>query len=188
MNLNRKEFLKKACVTGACFCGFGGFASAMADPNYQGQNESEPDTGKTLIQAWTAMLVDNLNSELEPEMVRKLVKKGSIVHYNDLKMDEMLKDYIGEPEKFMRFISEKWGWLITFDKATGVLIADENKSYCVCPVVNQANNIGSTAMCYCSEGFAEKMFSVVFQRTVKAEVISSVLKGNASCRYKVTVC
>lgn len=188
MNLNRKEFLKKACVTGACFCGFGGFASAMADPNNQGQNESEPDTGKTLIQAWTAKLVDNLNSELEPEMVRKLVKKGSIVHYNDLKMNEMLKDYIGEPEKFMRFISEKWGWVITFDKAAGVLIADENKSYCVCPVVNQANNIGSTAMCYCSEGFAEKMFSVVFQRTVKAEVISSVLRGNASCRYKVTIC
>jgi predicted hydrocarbon binding protein len=187
MSLNRKEFLKKACVTGACFCGFGGLANAMADENIAGPHESEPDSGKQLVQTWTANLLQNLSSELDPELVRSLVKKNSIVHYNDLKMNEMLSDYIGQPEKFIQFISEKWGWVITFDKATGVLIADENKSYCVCPVVNQANNIGSPATCYCSEGFAEKMFSAVFQRAVKAEVISSVLRGNASCRYKIII-
>ena len=159
----------------------------MADESIRNQNEPEPDSGKQLLQARTANLVQNLDAELEPELVRKLVKKGSIIHYNDLKMDEMLKDYIWESEKFMRFIPEKWGWVITFDKTTGVLIADENKSYCVCPIVNQANHIGSPATCYCSEGFAEKMFSVVFQRAVKAKVISSVLRGNPSCRYKVKI-
>jgi hypothetical protein len=30
------------------------------------------------------------------------------------------------------------------------------------------------------------MFSVVFEKPVKAEVISSVLKGDASCKYKIT--
>ena len=159
----------------------------MADESIRNQNEPEPDSGKQLLQARTANLVQNLDAELEPELVRKLVKKGSIIHYNDLKMDEMLRDYIWESEKFMRFISEKWGWVITFDEATCVLIADENKSYCICTIVNQANHIGSPATCYCSEGFAEKMFSVVFQRAVKAEVISSVLRGNPSCKYKVTI-
>jgi predicted hydrocarbon binding protein len=102
-------------------------------------------------------------------------------------MNDMLKDYIGSPEKFIDFITEKWDWKFEFDKASGILIADENKSYCVCPLVNHTDGIGSSVMCYCSEGFAEKMFSPVFGHPVKAEVISSVLKGDASCKYKITV-
>jgi predicted ArsR family transcriptional regulator len=94
MTIDRKDFLKKACISGACFCGFGKIAFSNAD---------------------------------------------------------------------------------------------ENKSYCVCPMVNRAEGIGSSVMCNCSEGFAEKMFSAVFGHPVKAQVISSVLKGNASCKYKITV-
>jgi len=73
-----------------------------------------------------------------------------------------------------------------FDQTSWVLIADENQSHCVCPLVNRDEGIGSSVMCYCSEGFAGKMFSVVFDRLVNDEVISSVLMGDASCRYKIT--
>jgi hypothetical protein len=66
-----------------------------------------------------------------------------------------------------------------------VLIADENKNYCVCPIAIHDKENDSSAMCYCSEVFAEKMFSVVSGMNTKAEVISSVRKGDASCIYKV---
>jgi predicted hydrocarbon binding protein len=116
-----------------------------------------------------------------------LIKKNAVIHFNELKMNDMLKTYVGNADKFIAFISEKWGWKIEFDKTSGILIADENKSYCVCPMVYQVEGIGAAVMCNCSEGFAEKMFSIVFEKPVKAKVISSVLKGDKSCKYKVTI-
>jgi len=187
MAINRKDFLKKACITGACFCGFGRIAFAGDVENELSARDSEPDPGKLLIQGWTANLLANLSSDMEPGKFRNLIRKNAVIHFNELKMNDMLKEYIGYPDKFIDFISEKWGWKIEFDKTAGILIADENKSYCVCPLVNQAESIGSAVMCNCSEGFAEKMFSEVFGKPVKAEVISSVLKGDKSCKYKVTI-
>lgn len=187
MNINRKDFLKKACITSACFCGFGRIAIANAGENVSNPTEPETDSEKHIIRDWTATLLANLGSELEPGKFRNLIKKNAVVHFNELKMNDMLKEFIGNPDKFIAFISEKWGWKIEFDKASGILIADENKSYCVCPMVNQAEGIGSSAMCNCSEGFAEKMFSTVFGHPVKAQVISSILRGDASCKYKIAV-
>ena len=187
MNLNRKDFLKKACITGACFCGFGRIGFVNANEFKPNATELEIDVGKHLIQGWTANLLMNLSSEIEPEKFRNLIKKNAIIHFNELKMNDMLVDYIGNPDKFIGFISEKWDWKIEFDKASGILIADENKSHCVCPMVNQAEGIGSSVMCNCSEGFAEKMFSLVFGHPVEAHVISSVLRGDASCKYKIIV-
>ena len=187
MDIKRKDFLKKACMTGACFCGFGRTAFVNADESESNAKGSETDQAKHIIQSWTANLITNLSSEVDPETFRTLIKKNAVIHFNELKMDDVLKDYIGNPDKFIGFISEKWGWKIEFDKTSGILIADENKSYCVCPMVKQDEKIGSAVMCNCSEGFAEKMFSTVFGHPVKAEVISSVLKGDASCKYKITV-
>ncbi len=187
MDIKRKDFLKKACLSGACFCGFGRIAFVKAGENESGSKEPETDSEKRVIQGWTANLLMNLSTELEPGKFRNLIKKNAVIHFNELKMNDMLKEYIGNPDKFIDFISEKWGWKIEFDKKTGVLVADENKDYCVCPLVNQAESIGSSVMCNCSEGFAEKMFSSVFGYPVKAEVITSVLRGDASCKYKITV-
>ena len=139
------------------------------------------------MQGWTANLLKNLSTELEPEQFRSLIKKNAMIHFNELKMDEMLKEYIGNPDKFIDFISEKWGWKIEYDKTSGTVIANENKSYCVCPMVNQAEGIGTSVMCNCSEGFAEKMFSMVFNSPAKATVISSVLRGDKNCVYKIIV-
>lgn len=187
MNMDRKSFLRNACITSACLCGFGRMALASEDEYESGSSEPGTDAEKHLIQCWTANLLANLSLELEPKMVKSLIKNNAIIHFNELKMSDMLKGYIGYPDKFITFISEKWGWKIEFDRSSGVLIADENKNYCVCPMVNQSESNGTSVMCNCSEGFAEKMFSTVFGLPVKAEVISSVLKGDTSCKYKVTI-
>ena len=93
----------------------------------------------------------------------------------------------GDIEKFNQFIEEKWGWKIDYQKEKGILLADENKNYCVCPMVNQEKGVKSTIYCYCSEGFAEQMFSVVVGHQVKAKVISSVLRGDERCIYEITL-
>jgi len=130
-------------------------------------------------------MLSNLDAELDADILRKIIKKSSIVHYNNLKMDEMLEPYVGDLERFILFIVEKWGWKVEYNKATKTLIANENKNICVCPVSAYKKGINLSAMCYCSEGFAEKMFSIVSGVSARAIVISSIRKGDESCKYKI---
>lgn len=178
MTINRKEFFRKACLSGACLCGFGVIGTS-AD-TFQNQPE---DSEKQMFREWLSTLLSGLNEN--DEATKAAIKSAAKAHYNQLKMDEMLAPYVGDLDKFIVFISEKWGWKINLDKSAKTLIADENKNYCVCPVLphNTANPL--PAMCYCSEGFAGMMFSKVYGAPVSASVISSVRKGDKSCRYKV---
>lgn len=179
--MDRKKFIKKACLAGVCFCGFNHLTVA--------NNDSSPiqDRNKQLNQDWLSSLLSNLNQDLDEEVLRKIVKKSSIVHYNDLNLDTMLSDYIGDLDKFIDFIERSWGWQIDYDKTTKVLIADENKDHCVCPILEQKEGLNCAAICYCSEGFAEKMFSVVTGAPVAAKVISSIRKGDKSCKYEIKI-
>ena len=187
MHLSRKEFIQKACMAGVCMCGFGSLAFSKDRSNSSTTSQTEQDDKQTLLQEWIAILLSNLSGELNNEEVRKIVKQNASVHYKNLKMDEMLATYVGNLDGFISFISEKWGWKVEYDKESKTIIADENKSYCVCPMVNQKDGIKSPAICYCSEGFAEKMFSTVAGTPASATVISSVLKGDKSCKYKIVL-
>jgi predicted hydrocarbon binding protein len=183
MSSTRKEFFKKICVAGACMCGFGMISMGKANLKSEATN-NEQISKEILIQEWLAGLLSNLNGDFDQETLRRLIKKNAIVHYKNLKMDDMLKDYENNPEKFVTFISEKWGWKIDYNPSAKTLMADENKNYCVCPMVNKDKGV-SPAICYCSEGFAEMMFSKVVGEPVKATVVSSIHRGDKSCQYKI---
>jgi hypothetical protein len=178
--MDRKEFFKKTCFTGVCLCGFGS-VSMMAND----EKPSAQDANKQLNQDWLSNILSNLNTDLDEDVLRNIIKKSAIVHYNNLKMDDLLSSYIGDLEKFNKYIEGTWGWKIDYNKTTNVLIADENKEYCVCPVLEYKKGINSSAICYCSEGFAEKMFSTVTGVPVTAKVISSIRKGDKSCKYRI---
>jgi hypothetical protein len=185
MSLNRKNFLKKVCVSGACMCGF----SSIAFSDKENEN-FDPATGlqennQTMIRDWISNLVSNLNGEFNENEIKNVLKKCSVIHYDNLKMDEILFSYINDLESFIDFLEEKWNWKIDFDEITKTLIADENKNHCVCPIINYTKGVDTSAICYCSEGFAEKMFSAVSGTSVSATVISSIRRGEERCKYKI---
>ena len=185
MTVNRKDFLKKVCFSGACLCGFGSIAFSK---EVDDSNEDKMQTQKlSLLQDWIASILLNVNDELDKGSARKLIKKTSGVHFENLKMDTLLAEYKGDLDKFTVFLREKWGWKVDYDKEKGVLIADENKNYCVCPIAVHKKDKDSSANCYCSEGFAEKMFSLVSGKQAQAEVIASIRKGDTSCKYKIVL-
>ena len=184
MTTNRRNFIGKACLTGACFCGFTSIAQAGGR---QQNNDTAPDPNKLLMQDWIATLLLNIDDQEDEAACRKIMKGCAISHYNHLKMDDFLKPYEGNLEKFNSFIEEEWGWKIDYRKDKGILLADENKSYCVCPMINQKVGIKSPIHCFCSEGFAELMFSKVVGRSVKATVISSIHRGNDRCKYEIRI-
>lgn len=187
MEITRKDFFKKACLSGACLCGF---ASVGFSEDNSIQPDSTPliqDDNKQLVQNWISKVLSVIDGELDEELKRTVLKKTSEVHYDNLKMDEMLSPYVGDLDKFIGFLEEKWGWKIDYDKAAKTLTANENKDYCVCPVSDFKNGSRSSVMCYCSEGFAEKMFSKVACTPVSATVISSVRRGDETCVYRVVL-
>ncbi len=179
--MDRKGFFKKACFAGACFCGFGSM-SGLANNTSEVQDEN-----KQLKQEWLSNLLSNLDHDLDETVLRKIIKKSSQIHYEHLNMDSLLSDYVGNLEGFNAYIEQAWGWKIDYNKESNVLIADENKDFCVCPILEHHDKMNTSAICYCSEGFAEKMFSIVTGATVCAKVISSVRKGDKTCKYRIEI-
>nr|WP_319398714.1 hypothetical protein [uncultured Carboxylicivirga sp.] len=179
--MDRKDFFKRAIVTSACFCGFG-----IASRAVSGLNISCQDKEYSIQNEWLADLLFNLDSDIDKQTLRSIIKKSSEIHYQQLKMDEFLSPYIGDMDRFIKFIEQEWGWKIRYDRNEGLLIADENKPNCVCPVLPLMSN-KTSVICYCSEGFAEKMFSFVANKPVYAEVKSSVRRGDSTCVYQIKI-
>ena len=182
--ISRKNFFKKACISTACMCGFSAIALSNSNDDTE-QGSSEKDANQLLVKTWLSSLLSNINKELDEEAKRSILKSCSTVHYDNLKMDEMLQPYIGNLEAFIGLLQESWGWKVDYDKAAKTILANEDKDFCVCPMINQNDDKDKSAICYCSEGFAEKMFSVVAGEPVMATVISSIHRGDDKCIYKV---
>jgi len=182
-NNNRRDFIKKSCLSSACLCGFTSiFQSATGQPL---NNTEIDDPNKALMQEWISSLLLSISNHEDESLCRTIVKKCSIVHYSHLNMDKVLEPFVGNIGDFINFLEQNWGWKIIYGENGRSLIADENKDYCVCPLVNKSIGIKSSILCYCSEGIAELMFSKVFNHSVKATVISSIHRGGTSCQYVV---
>ncbi|MBN2785184.1 MAG: hypothetical protein JXR25_10170 [Pontiellaceae bacterium] len=139
-----------------------------------------------ISQSWMACVMRSLSSEKDlSDDAKSALKQASSVHYEQLKMDEMLARYKGDLKGFIAFLEKQWGWKVTFDEQTRTLVADENKDCCVCPVIRHVPGIDTSALCHCSEGFAEKMFSAVSGKKAVARVTASVRRGDKSCGYTV---
>lgn len=177
--MDRKGFLRKACFAGVCGCGFGALAINAGEVA-----GAEQDSANPMPRQWLITLLESLDRNVDQAELRKIIKMSAGVHYDQLKMDEVLSGYTGKLKEFISYLEKEWGWKVNYDEAAGVITADENKSYCVCPVL-KGNPAGSPVICYCSEGFAEKMFSKVAGVAVSAEVVSSVRRGDKTCIYRV---
>jgi len=136
---------------------------------------------------WIAALLPQMEKSLDRETSKKLLKASAIAHFEHLEMEKMLAPHVGRLEPFLEFISKEWGWKIDYDQANGVIRIDEAKDRCVCPLKHKDVSLQSSILCDCSEGFAEKMFSVVVGRPVKAAVVASILRGAKSCKYQVVL-
>ena len=167
-------------MAGGCLCGFTSLAAGTLD-----LDQGTGDPQKILMQEWISTLMFSLDIQTGREESRQIMKKCARAHYDHLKMDEVLLPYIGDLKKFVQFLTSNWNWVVNFDQEKQIVIADENKDFCVCPLVNQERTVNSAVLCYCSEGFAEMMFSKISGKTAEARIISSIHRGNERCIYEI---
>lgn len=184
MTASRRDFIKTACLGSACLCGFGGVlgsVQAIASTTID-DDKPEPDIMKL---NWIRQVLTNLEENLDDESQRRIIKSASKADYMNLKMDEKLEPFIGKIDEFTTYISKEWGWIFTFENDRKTILANENKPYCVCPLLKGAGDKKYPAICYCSEGFAEMMFSKVVGHPVKATVVKAVHRGDDTCIYRI---
>jgi len=181
--MDRKSFFKNLCLSGACLCGFGAMAKFQSD-SIQHIEDSDRES---ITQLWLSSVLASVNPHVVSNELKETIKQGALVHYQQLNMDSVLTDYIGDLPKFISFLEKDWGWKVTYDPINQVVLADENKDFCVCPVIRYKTESDTSALCYCSEGFAEKMFSVISQKKAIACIEASVRRGDKSCVYKIVL-
>lgn len=182
MTNTRRSFIKKTCMAGACLCGFGSVLSGE-EKTYSENTGVNPK--EDMFKNWISEVLSNMDGKLDEEELRDLIKSASKAHYQYLNMNNLLNSYTGKLDEFIKFIEKEWNWKFHYEEDNKVLIADENKSVCVCPLLNAAKGKRLPALCYCSEGFAEMMFSKVNQAPVKAIVTSSIQRGDDRCIYRI---
>lgn len=139
-----------------------------------------------LISDWLSQLLNRIDNGLSPETKANLLKGCVLAHYQHLNMEHTLAPYKGDLPAFLHFLSKAWHWKVEYNQDSQTIIADENKNFCVCPLV-QRRMVNTSVLCSCSEGFAERMFAAVLDQPVKASVTQSVLRGNASCVYTIQI-
>lgn len=182
----RRSFLKKACLSGVCLCGFSSILRNETLAAFELPQSGISNKNEAMFLKWITGLLKNLDSShLTETQLRQIVKSASIAHHENLDMDNMLSPFKGKLEDFIKFLEEKWDWKVSYEENKQVLIVDENKPFCVCPLLQNEKDKKFPALCYCSEGFAERMFSTVCGFPVNATVISSIQRGNNKCIYRI---
>jgi hypothetical protein len=151
------------------------------------REQAQASDENLFIGGWLARLLNLIDDNLPPEAKANLLKGCALAHYQHINMEQTVAPYKGNLQEFFRFLTEEWRWKIEYDEDARVITADENKSFCVCPLVQRQIVRDSSMLCSCSEGFAERMFSAVLGQPVKARVIKSILRGDPSCVYAIQI-
>jgi hypothetical protein len=106
MTQTRKAFIKKACLSGACLCGFASLVQAI-DSEGALISKEKPDPNKTLMHDWISTLLHSIEQQKDEIACRKIMKVCAGSHYSHLQMDDLLKPYEGDLESFNLFIEQK---------------------------------------------------------------------------------
>ncbi|MDO5422455.1 MAG: hypothetical protein Q4F41_01865 [Eubacteriales bacterium] len=114
----------------------------------------------------------------------ELMRRCSSYCYKGKHIADMVES-ISSIEEFIRCLKNDFGWELSYDKETGVLICNENSTECICPLVRAAGGDISGMICYCTEGMIKTIFEVGLKRKVHTETACSIVRDGKSCVYKV---
>jgi hypothetical protein len=56
---------------------------------------------------------------------------------------------------------------------------------CTCPLVKEG--VRNSFLCNCTIGYSKKIFETLFGRTVRANLLESILKGDSICKQEIII-
>ena len=144
----------------------------------------QDDKIEKLPYAFIETILGSIEENMDEDAAADILRGCCSAHYAALDMDTTLGKYKGDIEGLISLMEREWGWQIDYDKTRGIIEVNENKPFCVCPLV-QNGGVKNPILCHCSEGFAQKMFSLAAGQKVETSVEASILMGDESCIYRI---
>jgi hypothetical protein len=207
--MNRKEFLTgvgKAC---ACSCVYA-MAASLNTANAQDTQKQSPAEAQTrpvkkprseermeFTERWTVRFFDVLDANLDAPTRKKIMMANGRACLLSWQKATNQKPRM-EPmtlESFAKRVKEKkasdyqiQGNVLYFQYASAAETgAPSPKNHCLCPMVETKPAGLSPTFCLCSLGYVKEMHEQIFKKPVEVELLSSVLRGDPRCKFKITV-
>lgn len=154
------------------------------------QNKTNVDVNDLLFtRDWTRNFLDKIDESKATgnsvNMDDVMMRCASICYHN--KGMESLIEKFRNLDEFFHFLIHEWNWILSYDQERNILLCDENKSECICPVVRACGGDISLSMCSCTEGMLNRIFEKAFNKKIHTTLITSVLRGGKSCVYEVRI-
>ncbi len=208
-SMNRKEFLSgagKACAC-SCVCALAANLGSMKAQDSAKQTE-EKAKGKAakkprsqermeFTEKWAVRFFNVLDTNLDEQARKKLMMangKACLLAWQKETNQQPRKEPV-TLERFAKLVKEKGtsdyrveGNTIYFQYTSAAetgLPSPEN--HCLCPMVETKPAGLSPTFCFCSLGYVKEMHEQLFKKPVQVELLSSVLRGDPRCKFKITV-
>ena len=202
--MNRKEFLTnvgKYCLC-SCVCALGGvLGSVRADEPLGDLPTPQPEKPRSQVriefaEKWLVRFFGVLDANLDEATRKKIMMANGRACYID---------WITETNQQIKPVTldqmKKW---IDQNVKDGSISYDGNVIYyqymsaaetglpskegqCLCPLVETNPSGLSSTYCQCSVGYVKEWHDRVFGKPVEVELLSSVLRGDPRCKFKITV-
>jgi hypothetical protein len=208
-SMNRKEFLRgigKACAC-SCVCAIAtSLGSATAQDNTkQTENKTEGATAKKarsqermeFTEKWAVRFFGVLDANLDAPTRKKIMmangKACLLAWQKETNQKPRTKPL--SLEGFAKRVKEKGdrdyqieGNVIFFQyNAAAETGLPSPENHCLCPMVETNPACLSPTFCLCSLGYVKEMHEQMLAKPVEVELLSSVLRGDPRCRFKITL-
>jgi len=199
--MNRKEFLMGIGEFCACSC-VCALAASLGEASAQDSTKQIPkrprnDERIEFAERWAVRFLDVLDAELDaPTRKRIMMANGKACLLSWQKATNQKKRT--EPvslESFAKQVKEKGlkdyqieGNVIYFQfNAAAETGSPSPPNHCLCPMVETKPAGLSPTYCLCSLGYVREMHEQIFKKPVQADLLTSVLRGDPRCKFKITV-
>ncbi len=205
----RKQFLSNVGKICACSCAYAmtaGISSIMAEDSSKQVQEpvkeskvKKPRSQERIefTEKWVVRFFNVLDENIDEAAKKKLMMangRSCLLAWQKETNQQIRKEPV-TLEQFAARVKEQKapayeisGNVIYFQYTsaaeTGLPSPD---NHCLCPMVETKPAGLSPTFCNCSLGYVKEMHEQIFQKPVNVELLSSVLRGDPRCRFKITL-
>jgi predicted hydrocarbon binding protein len=178
--MDRKDFLRASLCLGA-FCGARPAAGQQENTAPPPPNPCERKAEFTRL--WIKRFMDELDVLIpEPQRIALMEARGrSCARAGPVRLAEAHK---GNLDAFIADLASHMGPEGVRREGNVVRVKYPT---CYCPAVADLKEALSRTYCGCSVGWLKEMYETVTGKPVTVEVLETVKRGGAACRFNVTV-
>ncbi len=181
--MKRVEFLKKTLqmglAAGGMFMFNGSKTLAQSGKGKSGQKPKDPH--QKFKENWIKSLMENLKQQFDEKTRIKLMEScgRDCARRGAIRLAESCK---GNVKKMVEILAKDLGKENNYIEGN-VVHLEWNK--CLCELVAEGPDRLPETYCYCSQGWILEMFETAADKSVEVELLQSVKRGAASCKFIV---